>query len=91
MREGVGRLQVASLSRGQGQLKGVGMAAGPWRTNFSMGYTGRKGQDPSRFTEAAEGRSELQYGDTISFLLLPLLDPHPQGSWRQLEIIQSSR
>lgn len=40
-----------------------------------MGYKGGKGQDPSRFTEAAEGRSELQYGDPISFLLLPQLDP----------------
>lgn len=26
-----------------------------------------------------------------SFLLLPQFDPHPRGSWKHLEIIQSSR
>lgn len=58
-----------------------------------QGYTGREGQGPSGVTEAEKGRCELQYGEPLSSSPRPSphLDPHPRGSWRHLEIIQSSK
>lgn len=51
-----------------------------------MGYTGREGQGPSKFTEAEEGRCELQRGESISFLLFPptLIPTHKEtgDTWK---------